>query len=417
MEPNNSSDQILTFKEFGLDGFSSTLNKELVFTNNLVDKLCEQYKILDIVSKLTSDYFFQLSLSEDSFKIDWIKGKFEEITGYSKEIITNLQKWVSCIHPDDVHIVINGTEKVLSNQESCTEYRFKSKNGEIKWLRDYTYPVWDEKQKSVTKIIGAVKDITKNKKAEEAIIESEQKLLNYSNELKALNASKDKLFSIISHDLRGPFTGIIGNLELLNESINSFTKEESQNMINDSLKCAKDTYLLLENLLEWARIQIGNSHVEPTNLKLFSLAESAAQLFASAISNKKISIIFDIDKNLQVCADEYMIFSVFRNLISNAVKFSSTSSKIVLSSKSEFDSVTTCVEDNGIGISDKDKKKLFSTHTYYSTQGTDQEKGTGLGLILCKEFVEKNGGRIWVESEIGKGSRFIFTLNNSATHA
>ena len=224
MEPNNSSDQILTFKEFGLDGFSSTLNKELVFTNNLVDKLCEQYKILDIVSKLTSDYFFQLSLSEDSFKIDWIKGKFEEITGYSKEIITNLQKWVSCIHPDDVHIVINGTEKVLSNQESCTEYRFKSKNGEIKWLRDYTYPVWDEKQKSVTKIIGAVKDITKNKKAEEAIIESEKKLLNYSNELKALNASKDKLFSIISHDLRGPFTGIIGNLELLNESINSFTR-------------------------------------------------------------------------------------------------------------------------------------------------------------------------------------------------
>jgi len=413
MSQNTSSDHVLTFKEFWLDGFASTLNKELISTNNLVDKLCEQYKILDIVSELTSDYFFQLSLSEDSFKIDWIKGKFEEITGYSKEIITNLHKWVSCIHPDDVHIVKNATEKVLANNRSVTEYRFKSKNGEIKWLCDYTYPVWDEKQKSVTKIIGAVKDITRTKKAEETIKESEQQLLNYSKELIALNASKDKLFSIISHDLRGPFTGIIGNLELLNESMSSFTKEESQNMIQDSLRCAKDTYLLLENLLEWSRIQIGKTQVEETNFNLFNVAESAVQLFSTAIAYKNVSVDIDIDKNLQICADEYMIHSVFRNLFSNAIKFSTSNGKIIISSKSEMDFVTTCVEDIGIGISDKDMKKLFYTDTHYTTHGTDHEKGTGLGLILCKEFIEKNGGRIWVESEIGKGSRFLFTLRKS----
>ena len=403
MEPNNSSDHLLTFTEFGPDGFASTLNKELIFTNNLVDKLCEQYKILDIVSKLTSDYFFQLSLSEDSFKIDWIKGKFEEITGYSKEIITNLKKWISCIHPDDVHIVKNATEKVLSSQESCTEYRFKSKNGEIKWLRDYTYPVWDEKQNKVTKIIGAVKDITETKKTEE-------KLFKYSNELKTLNASKDKLFSIIAHDLREPFSGIVGNLELLNESIGSFPIEESQDMVQDALKCAKDAYLLLENLLEWSRMQNGKLQMNKTNFNLFFQAESAIKILAGAITIKKLCITNEIEKDLRAFADEYMTFTVFRNLISNAVKFSNTYGKIRISSKSEMDSVKICIEDSGVGISAEDIKKLFRTENHHTTPGTAQEKGTGLGLILCKEFVEKNGGRIWVESEIGKGSRFLFTL-------
>jgi PAS domain S-box-containing protein len=416
MSQNTSSEQVLTFKEFGLDGFASTLNKELISNNNLIDKLCEQYKILDIVSELTSDYFFQLSICDNAFKIDWIKGKFEEITGYPKEIITDLQKWISFIHPDDVHIVKNATVKVLSNSRSVTEYRFKSKTGEIKYLRDYTYPVWDEKQNKVTKIIGAVKDITETKLNEEALKISEQKLLNYSDELKALNASKDKLFSIIAHDLREPFSGIVGNLELLNDSISSFSKDEIQSMVQDSLECAKNAYMLLENLLEWSRIQGGNSHAEPTNLKLYDLAESAVKIFSTIISDKRISVINNIEKNLQVLADERMIHSVFRNLISNAVKFSSTGGKILISSILESDFVRICVEDDGIGISNENVKRLFCKDSYYSTPGTNSEKGNGLGLILCKEFVEKNNGKIWVESEIGNGSRFIFTLNHFDPH-
>ena len=406
MSQNTSSDQVLTFKEFGLDGLASTLNKELISNNKLIDKLCEQYKILDIVSELTSDYFFQLSICDNSFKIDWIKGKFEEITGYPKEIITDLQKWISFIHPDDVHIVKNATLKVLSNSRSVTEYRFKSKTGEIKYLRDYTYPVWDEKQNKVTKIIGAVKDITETK-------ETEEKLFKYSNELKVLNASKDKLFSIIAHDLREPFSGIVGNLELLNESIGSFPIEESQDMVQDALKCAKDAYLLLENLLEWSRMQNGKLQLNKTNFNLFSQAESAIKVLAGAITIKKLSITNEIEKDLRAFADEYMTFTVFRNLISNAVKFSNTYGKIRISSKSEMDSVKICIEDSGVGISAEDIKKLFRTETHHTTPGTAQEKGTGLGLILCKEFVEKNNGKIWVESAIGNGSRFIFTLRKT----
>jgi signal transduction histidine kinase len=266
----------------------------------------------------------------------------------------------------------------------------------------------------VIKIIGAVKDITATKLSEEVLKKSEHELLHYSKELNTLNASKDKLFSIIAHDLREPFTGIVGNLELLNDSISSFTKEETQSMVQDSLECARNAYMLLENLLEWSRIQKGNSLAEPTNLQICSLAESAVKLLTTAISSKKISVINNIEKHLQILADERMILSVFRNLISNAIKFCPTGGKILISSRLESDIVTICVEDNGIGISNEDVKKLFCKDTYYTTPGTNNERGTGLGLILCKEFVEKNNGKIWVESEIGKGSRFIFTLNNSA---
>ena len=407
---NIYNNQKLFHNKYELKSIVGALKKDSVSKNELVAILCEQYEILDIVSELTSDYFFQLSLCDDSFHVDWIKGKFEEITGYPKEIIADLPKWISLIHPDDVHIVKNATKKVLSNFRSVAEYRFESRSGEIKWLCDYTYPVWDETQNKVTKIIGAVKDITATKLAEEALKESEQRLLNYSNELKTLNISKDKLFSIIAHDLREPFTGIVGNLELLNDSLSSFTKDETENMVQDALECAKSAYMLLENLLEWTRIQKGNSLAEPTNLKLSDLAESAVKLLTTAISNKRISVINNIDKNLQVLADERMILSVFRNLISNAVKFSADGGRILISSNLESDLVTICVEDDGIGISNENVKRLFCKDTHYSTPGTNKEKGSGLGLILCKEFVEKNGGRIWVKSEIHKGSRFIFSL-------
>jgi PAS domain S-box-containing protein len=414
MIQNTYTNQKELLEEDELKSLVSTLKKELATKNDLVAKLCEQIEILDIVSELTSDYFFQLSLCDDSIQIDWIKGKFKEITGYPKEIITDLQKWISFIHPDDINIVKNAAAKVLSNYRSVTEYRFQSRTGEIKWLRDYTYPVWDENQSKVTKIIGAVKDITASKLADETQKESEQKLLNYSNELKSLNSSKDKLFSIIAHDLREPFTGIVGNLELLNDSISSFTKDETQSMVQDSLECAKSAYMLLENLLEWSRIQGGNSLPELINLNLSDSAELAVKLLTTIISNKKITVVNNIEKNLQVHADERMILSVFRNLISNAIKFSAAGGKILIFSRSEEDFITICVEDYGIGISNENMMKLFIKDTYYSTPGTRNEKGTGLGLLLCKEFVEKNNGKIWVESIIGKGSKFIFTLNNSA---
>ena len=406
MITDNSTHLTLPNTRDKLQHIIGSVKQDLAVENDLAIKLCEENQILEIVSELTSDYFFQLSVDDGSFSIDWIKGKFEEITGYPKSLITDLQKWILCIHPDDVDIINNATANVLSNQRSVTEYRFKSKSGAIKWLRDYTCPVWDEKQKRVTKIIGAVKDVTDTKEAEE-------KLLNYSNKLKSINSSKDKLFSVIAHDLREPFTGIVGNLELLSESILSFPLEESRDMIQDALKCAKDAYSLLENLLEWSRIQTGKSKVNITDFNLLFVVDSALKIFSSLISNKKINIINIIDENLNVRADEYMTFSVFRNLISNAVKFSNAKGKIIISSKSEKDFVKICVEDSGIGISNENLIRLFCTDTHYSTPGTENEKGTGLGLILCKEFVEKNGGKIWVESEIGKGSRFCFTLRTT----
>ena len=160
---NKTFDLGLTWKMSDITDVTGTSKKDLILKNNYVAKILERYEILDIVSELSSDYFFQLSLYKDTFKVDWVKGKFEEITGYPAEFVADLKKWVAVIHPDDVHLIENGIQKVLSNQSSAVEYRFKSKGGELKWLRDYTKPIWDEKQKRVTKIISAVKDITKTK--------------------------------------------------------------------------------------------------------------------------------------------------------------------------------------------------------------------------------------------------------------
>jgi PAS domain S-box-containing protein len=501
------------------------LENDLAAKNKLIAQLNERDEILSIVSELSSDYFFQISLADDSFSIDWIKGKFEEITGFSKDTITSLQKWITFIHPEDVEIVKNATSKILSNQISQTEYRFKCKSGDIKWIRDLTYPVWCDKQKKVTKIIGAVKDITGEKNLKEKLINSEQKfrtlvekapniivilnsenkieflnrtfygvnpntvvgksafdyvepgyhdmikkihadvfetgktlmyevsaevangkknyfetlvgpienngkvnkiilissdiserkkveekLLSYSSELKTSNASKDKFFSIIAHDLRSPFTGILGNLEILHDSIDTSSKDEIQMMVGESLTSARNTFSLLINLLEWSRMQTGSFPLKLININLFNLAESTIQLFADTVEKKRIKVEIDIDNKLEVRADENMMLSVFRNLISNAVKFTNEGGLINIFSKSEVDNITVCIEDNGIGIGKEDLKKLFRTDIHYSIPGTDDEKGTGLGLILCNEFIERQRGKIWVESKKNEGSTFYFTL-------
>jgi len=528
MNQNNYSEQKLLEGEDNLEQKICELENELASKNALIEQLKEQDEILNIVSKLSSDYFFQISLTDDSFLIDWIEGKFEEITGYSKDAITSLQKWMSLIHPEDVEIIKMATSKILSNQKSTTEYRFICKSGDIKWNRDYTYPVWCDKQKKVVKIIGAVKDITEERKLKESLINSEQKfrtlvekapniiiildrdgkieflnrtlsglntdavigksafdyiepryhdmvkekyvevfktgktlryevstevangkkvyfetlvgpierdgkvnkiilissdiserkkaeekLLSYSNELKTSNATKDKFFSIIAHDLRSPFTGILGNLELLHSSIETCSKDEIEIMVGESLTSARNTFSLLINLLEWSRMQTGNFPLEPTNISLFNLTESTIQLFDDIIVKKRIKVCIDIDNKLEVRADENMMLSVFRNLVSNAVKFSNEGGLINIFSKSEVDNVKVCIEDNGIGIGKEDLKKLFRSDIHYSIPGTNDERGTGLGLILCNEFMERQGGKIWVDSKQYEGSTFYFTLPDS----
>jgi len=248
-----------------------------------------------------------------------------------------------------------------------------------------------------------IRDITKRKLAEE-------KLKETAIQLRELNATKDKFFSIIAHDLRSPFTAIIGYSELLADQIkhkNYKGIEEYAKIIQLSSWRAMD---FLSNLLEWARSQTGIMGFNPQIVEITKMINEVTDLLNDSAIQKSVDIKVKIPQSFSIYADISMIKSVLRNLISNSIKFTNPGGVIVVES-SYTDSVSiVSVSDNGIGIKKGTIEKLFRIEESRSTAGTKGEQGTGLGLLLCNDFVKKHGGHIWAESEYGKGSRFVFTL-------
>jgi len=252
-------------------------------------------------------------------------------------------------------------------------------------------------------LTATVKDITETKKTEKALKESEKKL-------QELNASKDKFFSIISHDLRSPFNSIIGFSELLYNETEAFSKAEIKDMIKSIYKTSQETFELLNNLLEWSTTQTGRIRLEPATTGIYDIVIGIIDLLNDNAKKKDIAISVDIPLQLKVFADLRMISTVIRNLLSNAIKFTHEKGSIKIEARDAGKSVEISVADTGVGINKKDIDKLFLIDKNFSTPGTDNEKGTGLGLILCKEFIAMHNGDIRVESEVGKGSRFIVRL-------
>jgi signal transduction histidine kinase len=229
-------------------------------------------------------------------------------------------------------------------------------------------------------------------------------------ELHELNASKDKFFSIIAHDLKNPFNTIIGFSEMQKEELRSGNPErieEYAGMINIS---AVQTLRLLENLLEWANSQTGKILFNPVPINLNELLNEEFNLLNDVATGKNIELKTFFPDNLTILADKNMIKTILRNLISNAIKFTHKNGKVEVKAMIYNKNVEISVSDNGTGMTKDTLAKLFRIDANLSTRGTENEKGTGLGLFLCKEFIEKHGGKIWVESELGKGSIFKFFL-------
>jgi signal transduction histidine kinase len=235
-------------------------------------------------------------------------------------------------------------------------------------------------------------------------------LKNKTRELSELNASKDKFFSIIAHDLKNPFNVLVSYTSILKTDLDLFTKEQLVQIIADLNKASENGFNLLQNLLLWTRSQTNRIHVLKSNFILDNIFSEVRDLAELNLTDKEQSLIFDIDPGLVVYADKDMISVVLRNLVFNAIKFSGKGSEICMRANLSESKVQVDVIDNGIGIPEENIKKLFVIDKNATTQGTDGEVGTGLGLVLCKEFVEKNGGKIWLESMAGKGSVFSFTL-------
>jgi PAS domain S-box-containing protein len=259
-----------------------------------------------------------------------------------------------------------------------------------------------------TKQLKANKDLLEERARELAHLNAQ--LAESERRLKDLNLSKDKLFSIIAHDLKGPFQPLLGLSDILVEEYDNLSAEEKSRFIWEINNTLKNQYKLVENLLDWSRLQTGRMIYSPEKTNLYETVESNFQMFKPKSISKNIRLANNVSQNVFVLADVYMLQSIIQNLISNAIKFTNSGGKVSVSAEEDGGQVIISIIDTGIGISQSDIEKIFRIDTQHTTLGTDDEKGTGLGLIICKELVEKNGGKIWIESEIDNGTKFFLTL-------
>jgi signal transduction histidine kinase len=261
--------------------------------------------------------------------------------------------------------------------------------------------------------LGGVDYISKPFIAEEvkARIRTHLQIHRQSQELLELNATKDKFFSIIAHDLRAPFAGFLGATQLMFEELPHLSQEEVITFAKGLNDSASNLYRLLENLLEWARLQRGLTNFEALQLPLMGLVEKSIGHVADSATAKGVQIRLEIPKGLEVVADEYMLESILRNLVTNAVKFTRKGGEVTIAaSQSGEDSVRLSISDTGIGMDSAMLAGLFRIDAHNNRKGTEGEPSSGLGLIICKDFVARHGGRLWAESKEGVGSTFHFTL-------
>jgi PAS domain S-box-containing protein len=251
-------------------------------------------------------------------------------------------------------------------------------------------------------VFGVLQDITHRKK-------DEQTLRSLNNQLKELNATKDKLFSIIAHDLKSPFSGVIGLTEILCMNFGTFPPEKVKMYLEEILSTTKNSLIFLDNLLVWAKAQTGQMEFNPDALDLATMLNEVSGIFNSQLQLKKLTVAYSGCTGARIFADRNMFQAVLRNLFSNAIKFTPEKGHIELNFRSDNDAAILTLRDNGIGMSKDAMEKLFRER-YLSSPGTNGEKGSGLGLLICREFVQRHGGELTVSSVQGKGTEFVFSL-------
>lgn len=322
------------------------------------------------------------------------------ISGYKpNELIgvksTDLNLWEFKTDRTEFKEMVNSNDSVKNK-----EYVFRKKSGELfHGLISSEFININNEQC----IISVINDISIQKRAEEEIRKSEASL-------RTLNSTKDKFFSIIAHDLKSPFNAILGFSDLLVDKVrnkNYNDLEKFAEIINSSSQKAMN---LLSNLLEWSRSQTGKMEFNPEYIDLVAVINSVRDLLMVSAQQKSIAILLNLPDNLFVQADNAMIETVLRNLISNAIKFTPQNGTVLISAEIKNEECLVFVKDNGIGIRKEDQEKLFKIEETCSLPGTENEHGTGLGLILCKDFIDKHKGKIWVKSEEGKGTTMLFSI-------
>ncbi len=375
-------------------------SEELIAQSENLIKTNEELEKLSIVASKTDNVIVIMDK----------KGNFEWVNeGFMKRYGQNLEEFVEKkgrnLLENSYYPEIKKVFGDLQKQKKAVSYTAQTKinDSELIWSRTTLSPVMDEKE-NIIRIIAIDTDITEMKEAEEQIEEQR-------DELRKLNATKDKFFSIIAHDLKNPFHSIMGFSDLLTRSYNNIEEDKKKEFIKLINESSSSAYGLLENLLNWARAQTNRIKYNPSKIDLAVIAKEVFQMMSVNAENKNIRLKYPENFNkVYAFADYNMVYTVIRNLTSNALKFTEAGEEVSISTRKKDNRIEVSISDTGVGMTKEEQDKLFRLDEFHTTTGTSGEAGTGLGLIVCREFILKHGGDIEVESEKGKGSTFKFTL-------
>ena len=343
------------------------------------------------------DLMFRLS-SQGVF-LDYKAAK-ENLAYQAQSIIGKNNREV--LPPEFADMVDGKIQQTLhTGQMQNFEYQLSLPSAEIRDFEARMVP------SGTDEVITIVRDVTERKKTEAEISLKNEQLIQ-------ANVEKDKFFSIIAHDLRSPFNVFLGFTQMLVDELDTFSLKELQKIALSMRNSAFNLFALLENLLEWSRMRRGLIIFEPKSVLLKPAINKSIETALASANKKGILIEYEIPDDIEANADEYMLGSTIRNLVSNAIKFTPEGGKIIISARLVIsNTIEISIRDTGIGMDQKMMANLFRLDENTNRKGTEGEASTGLGLIICKEFIEKHEGKLWVESEVGGGSRFYFTIPQS----
>ena len=359
------------------------------------------------ITENIDDFLFTFERTGLALRPIFCTSSIQKVTGYNQaEFLTDSKLFIKAIHPSDYASIKPKLINLMKSRIQLSgefEFRIINKQGNIVWVRAKINLVRSGTGR-IQKIFGLVSDVSFRKRAEEELKKSTQNLIK-------LNETKDRFISIISHDLRTPFSSILGFTDLLAND-EELTEDERKQYIKYIQESSRSMLALVNSLLDWTRLQTGRIKFEPQKIDVSKVVIDSVNALSGTAIQKGIDVVSNVNQSLYLFVDKSLITQVFNNLISNAIKFTNKGGFISISSESVTNSrfVKFRVKDTGVGIKNDDLGKLFSVDAKFTSEGTAGEKGSGLGLSLVKEIIEKHGGTISVESEYGKGTEFIFTL-------
>ncbi|MFA6978324.1 MAG: PAS domain S-box protein [Ignavibacteriaceae bacterium] len=397
----------VTSFEFKDDIFFVVISRDVSERKRVQQAIKESEERYRTITESLDDSLWTAERDGNNIRYTFFTSSIEKITGYSQsEFLQDTRYFFKITYPDDFKMVKEKLRKFINNYYKNSEelvFRIIHKQGHLVWIKN-KITVTRNSKGSILKMFGLISDVSIQKKAEEEVQKS-------SDNLKKLNDTKDRFISIVSHDLRTPFSSILGFTDiLLNDD--EITTEESKQYIGYIQESAQSMLALVNSLLDWTRLQTGRIRFEPAKIDLFESVKKALDTLSGFAIKKGITFENLVTDEVNVFADKNLLAQVFGNLLSNALKFTKDGGTISISfAQSDVPRfIEVWVTDSGVGISKENLAKVFDVDAKFTSEGTAGEKGTGLGLSLVQEIVIKHGGKIWVESKVGKGTSFKFTL-------